>query len=235
MQREEIREIFDQQAATYDQQWQKTAALNKALHLLMGAVFAELPEDAHLLCVGAGTGAELLYLAERFPRWRFTLVDPSSGMLEVCRHRAREQGIAERCTFHQGYVESLPATETFDGATALLVSQFILAPQARSEFFRDIARRLHSGGILVSSDLSADIHSEEYHGLLEMWLRMMQAAEVTPEAVERMRTAYARDVAVLPAGEVEEIIGAGGFGAPVQFYQAGLIRGWYSRRKPSVS
>ena len=45
-----------------------------------------------------------------------------------------------------------------------------------------------------------------------------------------MREAYRRDVAVLPAAQVEAILVSGGFESPIQFYQAGLIRAWYSKR-----
>ena len=51
-----------------------------------------------------------------------------------------------------------------------------------------------------------------------------------PEAVERMRAAYAKDVAILPPQHIASIIEAGGFEAPVQFFQAGLIHAWFSRR-----
>jgi tRNA (cmo5U34)-methyltransferase len=115
-------------------------------------------------------------------------------MLEVCRQRAQHEGFEARCDFHVGYVESLPATETYEGATCFLVSQFVLQKDARVEFFRGIAGRLR------------------------------------PEALERMRANYARDVAILPPGGVESIIGSAGFAPPVQFFQAGLIHAWFARR-----
>lgn len=233
MQRESVREIFDQQAATYDQQWSRLAPLNEALHLLMGAVFSDLPEEAHFLCVGAGTGAELRFLAARFPQWRFTVVEPSAAMLEVCQRHAEEAGFASRCVFHRGYLESLPDSREFHGASALLVSQFILERGARSEFFRDIARRLRPGGILASSDLSFDTDSAAYRSLLEVWFRMMRGtADIPPGELERIRAAYGRDVAVLPPKEVEDIIEAGGFQPPAPFYQAGLVRAWWAKRQP---
>jgi hypothetical protein len=46
-------------------------------------------------------------------------------MMAVCRRRATEQGFADRCTFHTGSLDSLPAGESFHAATSLLVSQFI--------------------------------------------------------------------------------------------------------------
>ena len=69
------------------------------------------------------------------------------------------------------------------------MSQFILRQEARTAFFRAIAAKLRSGGLLASSDL-----------------------------------------AILPPTLVAAIIKAGGFGAPVQFYQAGLIHAWFSKR-----
>src|SRR5262245_30065050 len=90
-----------QHAAGYDQRFAKVAAMRDALHLLTAAVFGDLPADARVLCVGAGTGAEVLYFAQRFPGWRFTAVEPSGPMLAVCRRKAEECGIAARCQFHE--------------------------------------------------------------------------------------------------------------------------------------
>ena len=230
MNNDQLNSIFDQQASTYDQQWVKLAAFREGLHILVGSLFRELPNNARVLCVGAGTGAEIHYLAERFPGWSFTAVEPSAGMLDVCRQRAQAHGFANRCSFHQGYLDSLPITEPFDAATCLLVSQFILDQRERVGFFSTIARRLVPGGTLVSSDLSTDVNSDHYPSLLGVWLRTMAAADVPVEGIERMREAYRRDVAVLPATEVEAILVSGGFESPIQFYQAGLIRAWYSRR-----
>ena len=116
--------VFTQDhAAAYDQRFSKLAPLRDALHLLVATLFSELPAQARILCVGAGTGAELLFLARKFPGWEFTAVEPSGPMLDLCRTKADAEGIASRCTFHEGYLDSLPAGEPFDAATSLLVSQ----------------------------------------------------------------------------------------------------------------
>lgn len=133
MNSKELEALFDQQAAGYDQQWARQAPIRDCLHFLLESVFSELPDNAHLLCVGAGTGQELLYLAARHPQWRFTAVEPSSAMMQECRRNAEAQGVAERCRFHTGYLDSLPEEAEFDAATSFLVSQFILDPKARIE------------------------------------------------------------------------------------------------------
>jgi tRNA (cmo5U34)-methyltransferase len=230
MDRDPLTATFDEQASSYDEKWSRLAAFRESLHLLIGAAFKDLPAKARVLCVGAGTGAEILSLAGRFPGWTFTAVEPSAGMLDVCRRRAEASGLAARCTFHEGYLESLPPAEPFDAATCLLVSQFILDPQARTEFFRDIARRLRPGGLLASSELSADVADPTYPSLLEVWLRTIAGPDVGPEGLERMCTAYRRDVAVLPVRAIESMLVAGGFASPVQVFQAGLIHAWLSTR-----
>lgn len=230
MSNESTTAIFDRQAATYDQQWHRLAALNAALHLLINAVFEKLPPTAHVLCVGAGTGAEILHLAQRFPGWRFTAVEPSASMLEVLRAKATEQGVAARCVLHAGFLDTLPHGVAFDAATALLVSQFHLDRSQRTRFFREIASRLRPDGLLVSSDLAGDPEAPENRHLLSMWFTLMSNGGVSDEDASRMRAAYNRDVAVVPAAEIERMIEAGGFAAPTQFFQAGMIRGWFAQR-----
>lgn len=230
MHRDEVKEIFQQQAANYDSQWARTAPIRHCLHLLLDSLFAELPANARILCVGVGTGAEMAHLAMQNPGWRFTAVEPSAAMLAVCRQRAEKEGFASRCNFHEGYLESLPAVEAHDAATCFLVSQFILEPPARSALFAEIAERLKPGGLLASSDLAAEVGSAEHEVLLTAWMSMMAAAEVSADAIARVRQAYAKDVGVLSPQQTAAIIAAGGFTLPVPFFQAGLIHAWLSRR-----
>lgn len=59
---------------------------------------------------------------------------------------------------------------------------------------------------------------------------MMSMADISPDTLQRFRNAYSRDVGVLPPAEIASIIAAGGFDTPVQFFQAGLIHAWVSRK-----
>ncbi|WP_276488970.1 class I SAM-dependent methyltransferase [Ectopseudomonas mendocina] len=230
MRDEEIKALFDQQAAGYDRQWVGMTPIREALYLLLDALFGGLPADARILCVGAGTGAEIAHLAERFPGWRFTALDPSGAMLDVCRQRAERGGFAHRCDYHEGYLETLAANQDHDGATCFLVSQFLTDVQARIGFFRQIAQRLKPGGLLANADLASDTQSPAYEMLLPSWMTLMSSAGVDAQMLERARAAYARDVALLPAAQVADIIQTGGFTAPTQFFQAGLMHGWVCQR-----
>src|SRR5690606_381215 len=103
MRRDELKAVFDRQAPGYDEQWAHMSPIRDCLHFLLGSVFDDLPDDARVLCVGAGTGAELSFLARTFPQWTFMALDPSGAMLDVCRRRATEERFASRCHFHEGY------------------------------------------------------------------------------------------------------------------------------------
>lgn len=230
MNQEELKTVFDKQASGYEQQQKKLAPVHEGLYFQLEWIFSELPQSARILCVGLGAGAELSYLARKFPHWRFTAVEPSGAMLDVCRQRAEKEGFISRCVFHEGYVETLPDIELHDAATCFMVSQFILDKEARSSFFRAISQRLKQNGILVSADLSSTVGSPEYEALLKVWVSMLHAANVPAEAIERTHSAWAKDVAILPPDEVKSIIRLGGFESPVQFYQAGFVHAWFSVR-----
>ena len=153
-------------------------------------------------------------------------------MLDACRQRAEAEGHASRCRFHEGYLDSLPM-DLHDGATCFLVSQFILVQEARREFFRAIADRLRPGGILASSDLASNVDSPAFDALLRAWVNVMAPAGIQPEGLARARAAYARDVAILTPERVASLIESAGFEPPVQFFQAGLMHAWFSRRASS--
>ena len=223
--------VFDEKAASaYDNRWAKLAPIRDSLELLIRAILSELPIDAQILCVGVGTGSELINLAQAFPQWQFTAVEPATAMLDICRQRAEEHGITSRCTFHEGYLDSLPLSDWFDAATCLVVSHFIIQKEERRNFFNQIALRLRPQGYLINSDLVSDMSTSNYQSLLEVWLRMMKSAELPEEDIKKMIDGYGRDVAVLPPQEVASIITSAGFDPPVLFYQNLLIHAWYSRR-----
>lgn len=235
MDNQALKALFDQQSAVYDKQWSGMAPIRDALYLLLDSVFAGLPENARILCVGVGTGVEMAHLAQRFPGWQFTAVDPSGAMLDVCRQRATEGGFLTRCRFHEGYLDTLKDLSAYDGATCFLVSQFLLDPQVRIDFFHEIARRLVPGGILANADLASDTASPAYEALRRHWMTLMASAQVPTQMLERARAAYASDVAILPAPQVAGLIESAGFEAPVQFFQAGLMHGWFCPRKAEIA
>src|SRR3546814_17861937 len=66
--------------------------------------------------------------------------------------------------------------------------------------------------------------------MLRLWMQTMSGAGLDADALERVRAAYARDVAILPPDRVAELVAQAGFEAPLRFHQAGMIHGWCARR-----
>lgn len=221
----------EQQAAAYDDRFAPIAAIRDALHLQMRAILSVLPASAQVLCVGAGTGAELSALAGHFPQWRFTVVEPSPPMMNVCRRKATDQGFANRCTFHTGYVDSLPAAlRGFDAVTSLLVSHFITDRTARLHYYRQIAHRLSPGGWFINADLSGDQASPEHARLEDAWFRLMAFTGQPADQRATTVAAWQKNVAFLRAPEIESLLIEAGFEGPTLFHQALLIRAWFARR-----
>ena len=135
-----------------------------------------------------------------------------------------------RCTFHEGYLDSLPASNTFDAATCIWVSHYITKLEDRRNFFRQIGARLRPHGYLVSSDAAADRFTPAYKSLLEVSRWMFQYAEMPAEEIEKIINAYGQQIAILPPQEVEAMIASSGFDTPVLFFQTFLIHAWYAKR-----
>jgi len=225
MKNKESHTIFNKKnASSYDNQRAKLAPLKDALHLCMRMILSELPVDAQVLCIGVGTGSELIYLAQEFPQWHFTAVEPAPAMLNICRQRAEESGVASRCTFHEGYLDSLPDSDPFDAATSILVSHFIGEAEKRTKFFAEIAARLRPGAYLVNADLASDVSSSNYKSILDVWLNMHEYAGM-PARVD----SFGRNGVLLPTEKVELILKSSGFDSPVLFFQTLFIHAWFSK------
>ena len=220
---------FREGAASYDGKHQKIAPIRESLNLLTRILMLELADDANVLCVGAGTGSELLYLADAFPNMRFTAVDPAPAMLNICRKRATEAGIASRCTFHDGSLDTLPDGPRFAAATSLLVSHFITGLQDRKTFYGEIRSRLSANGLYVNATLAMGAETQVASDQKRAWFDMQAFSGLGPGEVQKMRSAVGTEIVVLRTSEVESEIASAGFSVPVPFMQGLLIHGWYAR------
>lgn len=95
--------------------------------------------------------------------------------------------------------------------------------------FRQIAARLRPGGYLVNADIASDISTSAHKSLFDVWMQALKYSEMPDEQVEKFRTSFGQEVAVLPPHEVESIIASCGFDSPVLFLQSLFIHAWYCR------
>ena len=222
----DVIQAFDAHAEGYDRTLTPLLPLKGVLHLLLQCQLAGLPDAARVLVVGAGTGAEVRYLAPLFPRWTFVLVDPAQAMLAVAQRHALAEGFVDRCAFHAGRVATLE-DGGFDAATSVLVSHFLTDAGERQAYFADIARRLRPGGLLFNADLCAETAGDGFAAVMDLWLTLTGMPE---ERRASFRGAFGRDVAAHGPRQVEAMIARAGFSTPVPVFQAALIRAWTAVR-----
>ena len=119
-----------------------------ALHRMTGLLLAErVPADAHILVLGAGGGLELKAMADAYPGWTFTGVDPAGAMLSLA---AKTLGAdAHRAELIEGYIDDAPVGP-FDGAVCLLTLHF-LAKDERIRTAAQIRARLKPGAPFVAA------------------------------------------------------------------------------------
>jgi tRNA (cmo5U34)-methyltransferase len=214
-------------AEAYDRNVEPLRPLKDLAHALLRSHLADLPPAARVLVAGAGTGAEVRFLAPLAPGWRFTLVDPSAPMLDVARRHADAEGFADRCVFHVGSVASLPADDLHDAASSVLVSHFLTDTTAREAYFASLAAHLRPGGRLFTVDLCADRADPSFDASMDLWLRF---AGVPEDRRGPFRAGFGVGVAVHGPAEVERLLARAGFPRPVQCLQAALVRGWIATR-----
>ena len=223
---------FDEErAAAYDDKIRRLAPGYDVLHHSIASLAATmLPDTAHVLVVGAGTGEEIVRLGRPQAGWRFTAVDPSAEMLDRCRERVAEAGMSDRVTLVQDRVEDLPPDARFDGATSVFVAHFLQAPDAKRRYFRAIARRLRPGAPLFLADLFEGPSADAFDALVAAWRRALHQAGLSEEAVEHTFERMDRQIDFVAADALSQILTDAGFNTPTRFYQALLWGGWWTRK-----
>jgi len=223
------RNFFNQELAdAYDRRNSALAPVSDSLHFLLRLVLTGLPVDARVLCVGVGTGTEILSLASAYPGWSFVGVDPSEEMLAVGRHRLEQAGLLHRCELLQGYAQDAPHDE-FDAAVSLLVAHFVKREDRRA-FYSAIFDRLKSGGHFASAEISGDLDAPEFPEMLEDWKRIQVLMDATPESLAKLGDMMRDVLGVITPADTEILWKAAGFPKPVAFFQAFMIRGWHAVR-----
>jgi tRNA (cmo5U34)-methyltransferase len=188
-----------------------------------------LPEDAQLLSAGAGTGAEILALARRFPRWRFTGVDISVDMLDECRRQAERAGIAGRLVLENLSMEDFHGGG-FDAATSIFVTHFIKDPRDKLAYFRAIAASLKPGATFVLADLFGDRSAADFVPLMKAWLLYYVSHGISADKLNADLHHIFENMVFTPERELHALLAEAGFEGITRFYQSYLFGGWFATR-----
>ncbi|MGE4107709.1 MAG: class I SAM-dependent methyltransferase [Bacteriovoracia bacterium] len=223
-------DFFSAEAAQkYDERNVKLSSISGCMHFLAGLVLKELPKNARLLCVGAGTGAEIIFLAKVFPHWRFVALEPSLSMLNVCKARTEAAGILDRCDFVHGYVQDLPPQAEYDAVLSFLVAHFVKR-EDRSGFLSQMVAHLRVGGIFITTEISFDLNSTEFPSMLQKWGSVQEMMGATPESLANLPNQIKDMLTVISPAETESLIRQAGIEIPIRFFQAFMICGWYGKK-----
>jgi tRNA (cmo5U34)-methyltransferase len=224
-------DFFTKEAAqAYDAKNSKLSPISDCLHFLMGLVLKDLPARSRILCVGVGTGAEILSLSRTFPEWTFVALDPSLAMLDICRERVESAGVADRCEFVHGYVQDLPREQVFDATLSIFVAHFVRRDE-RPGFYHHMTSRLRNDGYLINVEISFDLDSVEFPSMLRNWEAVQTLMGATPESLATLPKQLKEMLTVIPPIETETYIRESGIECPVRFFQAMMIHGWYGKKE----
>lgn len=216
-----------ERAEVYDDQFAALQAMKEAMHLVLRVQLDRLPEDARILVAGAGTGAEVRMLAPLHPGWRFTLVDPAPAMLAIARRHAEAGGYADRCTFHEGYLDTAP-DHPHDAAISVLVSHFLTDLDERRAYFEQVAARLAPGAPLFDADLCHELEGPAFASVMDLWLGLLALAGDIDRAA--YRGMYGTMVGAHGPAEVEGVLAEAGFEGIATCFQMALVRAWVATR-----
>lgn len=225
-----VTDVFDKMPAdSYDENNKKHAPTSDNLHYLNSLILKDLPNDAKILCVGVGTGADILALAEKFPQWTFTGIEPASTMIDRCQKLLKEKNLLHRCELFHGYLSDYKSSEQYDAILCLFVFHFVNV-EDRKVMISDMHKRLKPNGYLINAEISYDMESPLFPLILEKWATLQTESIATAEKVEKILESFREYLTILPPEQVEKLLTDGGLKTPIQFFQSLLIRAWYSRK-----
>ncbi|WP_216934326.1 class I SAM-dependent methyltransferase [Acinetobacter sp. BY484] len=201
--------------AGYDTHIRKLIPGYELVHQQIDAILmTHLPETAHILIVGCGTGYELSYLLQRHPQWYFTAIDPSHTMLEQVQKNIESCNGKERVQFIQADTQNLNQDHQFDAALAILVAHFI--PQAhKTDFFQDICQSLKPKGFLLTYDLMQHEDATE----LKVMQQLAQHTGLNAKQSERMIEQLEQDFHLISGQDLTALLTKVGFKRSIIYCQ----------------
>lgn len=204
-------------ASHYDAGVSAGVAGYHAMHEVIAATMAAAlkgNDAASVLCVGVGTGQELLpYARYGAPAWRLTGVDTSPHMLAVARERLGGAGLQERVQLHAGALHALPAGPRFDGAQMVGVLHHVEGEEARLALLREVVRRLEPGApFIIGGRVGAD------PVLLAVEEEQLRVAGVSPEKLARRREGLAHAAAPTSEEALFALLREAGLTQPQQLF-----------------
>lgn len=187
---------------------------------------AELKDDASVLVMAAGGGAELVALAAARSSWRFVGVDPSAAMLALARRKLSDAD-AKRVDLVQGYVTDAP-DGPFDAATSCLVMAFMPDDGAKLHYLQQLRRRLRAGAPAVFVEMAAAKTPDGFARFMKFYELYARSNSADQELIERALGAQS-SLHHASADRQTALLKEAGFHGVETFFQALYMQGWIAR------
>lgn len=199
------------------------------LQMTDACLASDLTDQARVLMVGAGTGAEVLECGATHPTWRLTAVEPAAAMAAIGRAKTAEHGLAERVHWHEGFLDTLADEEPFDAATLLLVLHFLPDDGQKLDLLTAISERLKPGAPFVLASYVGDptaTRTKKLYSLSHTWAI---AHGITPEEAAEKLNPERADMHVVPEERIKSLLRDAGFIDVQRVFQGLLIGAWMAR------
>lgn len=221
----------DDLATEYEKGIRRTLPSYDAMLRLTQTFFqSALPDEAQFLVVGAGSGNEILQLAEQKPHWSFVGVDPAEAMLHFAKERLNT--LPNNITLLHGTLldTKLPITQ-FDAASCLLVLHFIESYEEKLATLKAIARHLKPGAPFVLVSKYGQLGSTETELQFDLWRAYwLQYTKLTSEQVADMEQSI-RAISYMSEKDILTLLQEAGFSQPSRFFATTLFGGWICRKQ----
>ena len=154
----------------------------------VGMLASLVAPDAHVVDLGAGTGALSAAVLKGLPQANVTVLDVDQDMLAVARHRLADFG--DRVSFvEQSFLDPLPQADAFVASIAL---HHIHKLEQKRDLYRGIRDALPPGGPFLNLDATVSEGSRLSGPMFDSWVAHMVEQGI-PEAEARGNIASWQD------------------------------------------
>lgn len=175
------------------------------------------PPTAHVLDLGAGTGALSAAVLGGLPRARVTLLDVDTEMLDEARRRLAP--FAERVRFQEAsFLEPLPGA---DAVVASLALHHIHDLDVKTDLYRSIHEALALGGVLLNLDAAITEGARLNALTFDRWAARMAEHGVTDAEARGHFSGWAVEDRYFPLDEELAALRCAGFAEVECFWRRG--------------
>lgn len=202
-----------------------------AMYRLVRALVIRHEGDApDVLVVGAGGGREIEELNGCTGVGRMTAIDPSARNLGMARRVAGRSGGSPDVRFIVGTLDDLPAGETHDIVTSLLVMHQLADDGAKLAYLTGLRDRLAPGGRLIHADICVD-DIDAFDRLVPIYLAHADIVGVSADAT-RLELEAIRRLPVISVRRTRALFAEAGLTGPFEVFRSFWYRCWTSSRAP---